>query len=68
MPLAILGIWCRGLLALGLLGGGVWLLATWEDALPRSTPGVQTHPDGPHTPAPPLSFSARVARWRPGLP
>jgi len=67
MPLAILGIWFRGLVALGLLVGGVWLLATWEDALPRSTPVVQTHPDGTQTPAPPLSFSERVARWRPGL-
>jgi pimeloyl-ACP methyl ester carboxylesterase len=25
MPFAILGIWFRGLLALGLLGGGIWL-------------------------------------------
>jgi hypothetical protein len=67
MPFAILGIWFRGLVALGLLAGGVWLLATWEDALPRATPVVQTHPDGTQTPAPPLSFSERVARWRPGL-
>jgi hypothetical protein len=30
----------------GLLGGGIWLLATWYDALPRVTPVVQTDPDG----------------------
>ncbi|HSX81867.1 MAG TPA: hypothetical protein VLQ80_25285, partial [Candidatus Saccharimonadia bacterium] len=67
MPFAILGIWFRGLLALGLLGGGIWCLSTWYDALPRSTPVVQTDPEGTRPPAPPLSFSARVARWRPDL-
>ena len=46
MPFAILGLWFRGLLALGLLGGGIWLLATWYDALPRVAPIVQTEPDG----------------------
>jgi len=67
MPFAILGIWFRGLLALGLLGGGLWLLASWYDALPRPTPVLQTDPDGTRPPAPPPSFRARVIRWRPGL-
>jgi pimeloyl-ACP methyl ester carboxylesterase len=67
MPFAILGIWFRGLLALGLLGGGIWLLATWYDALPRPTPVIQTDTDDTRTPAPPPSFRERVARWRPGL-
>ena len=58
MPFAILGIWFRGLLALGLLGGGIWLLATWYDALPRVTPVVQTDPAGTRPPARPLSSSS----------
>jgi pimeloyl-ACP methyl ester carboxylesterase len=66
MPFAILGIWFRGLLALGLLGGGIWLLATWYDGLPRVTPTAQTDPDGPR-PARPLSFGERVAQWQPAL-
>jgi hypothetical protein len=66
MPFAILGIWFRGLLALGLLGGGIWLLATWYDGLPRVTPMAQTDPDGPR-PARPLSFGERVAQWQPDL-
>ena len=67
MPFAILGIWFRGLLALGLLGGGIWLLATWYDGLPRVTPVVQTAPDGTHPPARTLSFGERVAQWHPDL-
>jgi len=67
MPFAILGIWFRGLLALGLLGGGVWLLATWYDGLPRVTPVVQTAPDGTPPPARTLSFGERVAQWHPAL-
>jgi hypothetical protein len=67
MPFAILGIWFRGLLALGLLGGGLWLLASWYDALPRPTLVLQTDPGGTRPPAPPPSFRARVIRWRPGL-
>src|SRR4029453_2621459 len=55
----------RGFRALGLLGGGIWLLAAWYDALPRVTPVVQTDPDGPRPPAQPLSFSERVAHWHP---
>jgi hypothetical protein len=66
MPFAILGIWFRGLLALGLLGGGIWLLATWYDGLPRVTPMAQTDPDDPR-PARPLSFGERVAQWQPAL-
>ena len=38
MPFAILWLWLRGLLALALLGGELWLLYTWYDALPRTTP------------------------------
>jgi pimeloyl-ACP methyl ester carboxylesterase len=67
MPFAMLGIWFRGVLALLLLGGGIWLLSTWYDALPRPTPLVQTDPEGPRPPASPLSFRERVARWHPGL-
>ena len=67
MPFAILGMWLRGLLALGLVGGGLWLLATWYDALPRPIPVVQTAPDGTRLPVPPPSFRARVAHWRPSL-
>jgi pimeloyl-ACP methyl ester carboxylesterase len=67
MPFAILGIWFRGLLALGLLGGGIWLLATWYDALPRVTPVVQTDPAGTRPPARPLSFGERVTHWHPDL-
>ena len=29
MPFAMLWIWFRGVLALMLLGGGIWLLYTW---------------------------------------
>ena len=67
MPFAILGLWFRGLLALGVLGGGIWLLATWYDALPRVTPVVQTDPAGTRPPARPLSFGERMAHWRPAL-
>ena len=67
MPFAILGIWFRGLLALGLLGGGIWLLATWYDGLPHVTPVVQAAPDGTPPPARPLSFGERVAQWHPDL-
>ena len=67
MPFAILGLWFRGLLALGLLGGGIWLLATWYDALPRVTPLVQMEHDGRRPPARPLSFSERVAHWHPDV-
>src|SRR4029453_17065211 len=55
----------RGFRALGLLGGGIWLLAAWYDALPRVTPVVQTNPDGTRPLARPLSFSERVAHWHP---
>src|SRR5687767_6082035 len=67
MPFAIFGLWFRGLLALGLVGGGIWLLATWYDALPRPTPVLQTATDGTRTPAPPPSVRERVTRWRPGF-
>ena len=51
----------------GLLGAGIWLLATWYDALPRPTPVLQTATDGTRTPAPPPSVRERVTRWRPGF-
>ena len=68
MPFAMLGIWFRGVLALLLLGGGIWLLSTpWYDALPRPTPLVQTDLQT-RIPWPlPLSFRERVTRWHPGL-
>ena len=67
MPFAIFGLWFRGLLALGLVGGGIWLLATWYDALPRPTPVLQTATDGTRNPAPPPSVRERVTRWRPSF-
>jgi hypothetical protein len=67
MPFAMLWMWFRGLLALALLGGGIWLLYAWYDALPRPTPPVQTDTDVTRASAPAPSFSNRVARRHPGL-
>ena len=58
MPFAMLWIWLRGLCALALLGGGLWLLYTWYEALSRTRPVVQTDLESPSPPAPPLSTGA----------
>ena len=67
MPFAILGIWFRGLLALALLGGGIWLLYEWYDALPRPVFPVQEDAGLPRAPASRPSFQDRVTHWRPDL-
>jgi pimeloyl-ACP methyl ester carboxylesterase len=67
MPFAMLGIWLRGLLALALLGGGIWLLSAWYEALPHPAPLVREDADVRRAPASRPSFQDRVAHWRPGL-
>ncbi len=64
MILGIFGIWFRGLLALALLGGGVYLIDRWHDGLPRER--VSAGPAGTEERVPLASFSERLGAWRPG--
>ena len=49
LPCQILGIWLRGLLALAILGGGIYLLTRWFDAshVDVATPPQATAPGQP---------------------
>jgi pimeloyl-ACP methyl ester carboxylesterase len=67
LPFTILWLWFRGVLAVVLLGGGLYLLYQWYDHLPRPYVSAEQHADAAaRTPMPP-TFRDRVALWRPGL-
>lgn len=67
MPFQILGIWLRGLLAIGLLAAGGWLLRDWYDRLP-TTVVVEHVDDGPDLAVDRrlLSPVERIRAWQPG--
>lgn len=67
MVVSPVGIWVRGLLSLLAIGGGIYLLSRWHDALPRdSAVADRTTPDGEPERAPLTGFGERVSAWRPG--
>ena len=53
LPFQIIGIWLRGLLALAILGGGIFLLVRWFDAahVANAAPGATAAQPGDPTPA-----------------
>ena len=59
-------LWFRGLMALTILGAGVYFLARWRDELPTEV-FVQNpqSPDGPAERRPLTGFAERVTVWRP---
>jgi pimeloyl-ACP methyl ester carboxylesterase len=67
LPLNILGVWFRGLLALGIIAGGVALAAGWYRDLPADVVVREGGPDGPREVRIPLGAWDRVTAWRPGL-
>ena len=67
MPFMILWMWIRGMVAVALLGGGMYLLYHWYDALPRPMPPEQEITDATRVPVPQRSALDRVASWHPGL-
>jgi pimeloyl-ACP methyl ester carboxylesterase len=69
MPFAIIGIWLRGLLAIALIGLGVYLVREWyEETQVRPRPVVVVAGDDRRdTDAPRDGEARRVVAWRPGL-
>ena len=65
MPFAILGIWFRGLLALGLLGGGILAPRHLVRRAAACDPGGAGGPRRHTSPGPAAAFGERVAHWRP---
>jgi len=66
-PTAVLGIWMRGILAIGLLLAGGWLAYRWYEELPRYAPSASRLDDAPSESAVRLSPAERIMAWRPGL-
>jgi pimeloyl-ACP methyl ester carboxylesterase len=73
LPSAIFGMWFRGLLAIAILGGSVYLFSRWARELPDpSAPRVsEVDRDGMNRQSDTLpleraSFGERVAAWKPG--
>lgn len=67
-PSSILGLWFRGLMAIGLIGLAGWLFYQWQDNLPQviEYPVDSENPSLETVPAT-LSFRERVSLWRPDL-
>ncbi len=58
----------RGVLAVAVLGSGVYALSRWHDALPTERVVVDPRsPDGPGERQVLTGFAERVAAWRPGF-
>src|SRR6185295_17704209 len=70
-PAGVFGTWFRGLLAVTLIGAGIWLVWSWYDQLPDSTPLVTdrapagTETSERHTRRP--TRGERVLAWRPAF-
>src|SRR5436305_10923472 len=67
MPFMILWMWVRGVVAVALLGGGMYLLYHWYDTLPRPVLSEQEIADAARAPVPQRPALDRVAHWHPGL-
>lgn len=67
LPFNILGIWFRGLLAVAILAGGVYLASRWYRELPAGVIVREDTPEGPREVRVPVGAWDRVAAWRPGL-
>ena len=68
LPFTILWLWFRGVLAVVILGGGLYLLYQWYDHLPRPSVSLEQHDTTvARTPMPPPTFRDRLVLWRPGL-
>jgi pimeloyl-ACP methyl ester carboxylesterase len=67
LPFNILGIWFRGLLAVAILAGGVYLASRWYRELPAEVVVREDDLDGPREVRIPVGAWDRVAAWRPGF-
>lgn len=66
-PAAVLGVWFRSLVAVGLLGLSGWMLHEWSQTLPEPAP-VITREGSPETPPERrASFAERLQVWQPGF-
>lgn len=73
LPSAILGMWFRGLIAVAILGGSVYLFARWARELPEPVAPVVSESDPRQIPVQSelprrsaASFGERLSHWRPG--
>jgi hypothetical protein len=67
LPFNILGIWFRGLLAVAVLAGGVYLASRWYGELPAEIAVREDRPDGPREVRISVGAWNRITAWRPGL-
>jgi pimeloyl-ACP methyl ester carboxylesterase len=66
-PAAVLGVWFRGLVALGLLALSGWMLHEWSQSLPRPA-AVVVQDESPQPPQERrATFPERLRQWRPGF-
>src|SRR4051794_768766 len=76
LPFTVLGMWLRGLVALAILAGGIYLVSWWYRDLPTHEVVVvrdaQAPPDAAATQeraelGRPLGPTERITAWHPGL-
>lgn len=67
LPFNILGIWFRGLLAVTVLAGGIYLASRWYGDLPAEIVVREDRPDGPREARIRVGGWDRITTWRPGF-
>lgn len=76
-PAGVLGTWLRGLFAIAMTAGGIWLVSLWYDQLPKAavqhrTTSAAVSERSNHDPTPEqhqrrLTPRERISIWRPGF-